>query len=84
MTNEQMKAGRFFKWHNYRLLVSNIRATLANDGIVQIVGYGRVIQCDKRHIDMFKATKTGAYIQRGKNWDCLNLSKIVHRHRIAA
>lgn len=85
MTNEEMVAGRFFKWANYRKMISSIQATLAADGVIQIVGYGRVIECDKRHAGMFKATKSGAFIQRGKKWDCLNFSKIVHyRRKVAA
>jgi hypothetical protein len=84
MTNEQMKAGRFYRWHNYRKMIANIQATLAADGIIQIVGYGRVIQADKRHVSMFKADRTGAYIQRGKSWDCLNFSKIIHCRRMVA
>lgn len=84
MNNSQMIADRFFKWSNYRKMISNIQSTLATDGEVHIVGYGRVVKCDKRHVTMFKVTKSGAYVQRGKNWDCLNFSKIVHYRRIAA
>jgi hypothetical protein len=29
-------------------------------------------QCDKRHAAMFKATKTGAYMQQGKHWYCID------------
>lgn len=84
MTNSEMKEGRFYKWHNYRKMIASIRQTLAADGVIQIVGYGRVLECDKRHVEMFKATKSGAYVQRGKSWDCLNFSKIVHYRRVAA
>lgn len=83
MTNEQMIEKRFSRWANYRKMISNIKKTLAADGEIHIVGYGRVVKCDKRHVEMFKATKSGAYVQRGKNWDCLNFSKIVH-YRFAA
>ena len=84
MTNSQMIENRFYLWHNYRKLISNIKATLAADGEVHIVGYGKVIACTAKHIEMFKATKSGAYVRRGKNWDCINFSKIVHYRRITA
>ncbi len=84
MTNSQMLPNRFVLWASYRKMISNIQSTLAANGEVHIVGYGRVVKCDKRHAAMFKATKSGAYVQRGKYWDCLNFSKIVHYNRIAA
>lgn len=82
MTNEQMKANRFANWANYRKMIRNIRATLEAGGIVQIPTYTRCTNYDKRHVDMFKATKTGAWVQRGKSWDCLNFCKIIHRKAV--
>jgi len=79
MNNSDMKANRFGRWAAYRKMVANIKETLAAGGIVQIPTYTRCTNYDKRHVDMFKATKSGAWVQRGKNWDCLNLSKIIHR-----
>jgi hypothetical protein len=78
MTNDQMKPERYLKWHNYRRRLARIQATLAAGGVVQVVGYGKVLEADRRHAAMFKATRTGVYLQRGKAWDCLNFSLIRH------
>lgn len=32
MTNDEMKPGRYFRWHNFRRLVDNVKAHLASDG----------------------------------------------------
>lgn len=85
MTNEQMKEGRFFKWANYRKMIANIQATLVSDGVVIIATHLKKTQYDKRHADMFKANQTGAFVQRGKNWDCITFSSVYHyRRRVAA
>jgi hypothetical protein len=84
MTNEQMVANRYGRWAGYRKLIASIKATLAADGVVMIPTYTRCTRYDRRHIDMFKANRNGAWVARGKNWDCISLSKIIHCRRLTA
>jgi hypothetical protein len=75
-TNDQMKANRFANWHANRVLVSKINAALEAGKIVQLTTYTHASRYTKKHIGMFKATKSGAYVQRGKKWDCINGCKV--------
>lgn len=79
MTNSQMIANRFLRWHKARRGLAAILETLRTGGVVQIVTYLRITKCDARHVPMFKAARTGLYIQRGKRWVCIDYCKIVHR-----
>jgi hypothetical protein len=84
LNNTDMKPCRYLRWHSYRKMIANIRATLASDGVVMIPTYTRCTRYDRRHIDMFKANRNGAWVQRGKSWDCISLSKIIHCRRLTA
>jgi hypothetical protein len=68
MTNEQMKAGRFLRWHQARRKVAWINSQLEAGNTVQITTYLKSWRYKKKHIGMFKATKSGAYVQQGKQW----------------
>jgi hypothetical protein len=73
ITNEQMRANRYGKWAQSRKLVKDIQDTLNAGGIVVMATYTKATQFDSRHVDMFKATKTGAYVQkRNGKWDCID------------
>jgi hypothetical protein len=72
MTNEQMKPSRFLRLHRARRIVRFIRENLAAGHIVQITNHLRAVRYNAKHIGMFKATKSGAYVQRGKAWDCID------------
>lgn len=72
MTNEQMKAGRFLRWHKARQKVAFIQQHLAAGRTVQITTATRAVRYKPAHVDCFKATKAGAYVQRGKSWDCID------------
>lgn len=76
LTNAQMKAGRYATWANARKKVAWIQAQLAKGNTVQITTYTRATRYTAKHASMFKATKTGAYVQRGKAWDCFDGSKL--------
>jgi hypothetical protein len=76
MTNEEMKPGRFARWHANRVLVAKINAALEAGQIVQLTTYTHATRYTKKHLGMFKATKSGAYVQRGKRWDCINGCKV--------
>lgn len=73
LTNDQMKRYRYQRWADARRLVSRIQATLNAGGIVMMATYTQARQYDKKsHADMFKATRTGAYVQQGKKWVCID------------
>jgi hypothetical protein len=71
-----MVAGRFLRYPRARKRVAWIKAQLAADRIVQLTTYTKATRYDARHVDMFKATKVGAFVRRGKNWDCIDFSDL--------
>ncbi len=76
MTNEQMTANRFLRWHTARVLVGKITAALESGAIVQLTTYTKATRYTAKHATMFKATKTGAFVQHGKRWDCIDYTKV--------
>lgn len=76
LSNEQMVRNRFGRWARARRLVRTIQDALSADGSVVIATYTKATQYDRRHVAMFKATPTGAYVQRGKRWDCIDFAGI--------
>ena len=83
MTNEQMVAGRFLRTHRARVLIAGIIGALNSGRIVQVATCTKATQYDARHADMFKATKSGAYVRRGKSWDCIDYATIrVYREAV--
>ena len=76
LSNEQMTRDRFGRWARARRLVRNIQDALGANGHVMVVTYTKATRYDRRHAAMFKATPTGAYVQRGKRWDCIDYAGI--------
>ena len=76
MTNDEMKPGRYLRWHANRVLVANINSALEAGKMVQLTTYTHAARYTKKHIGMFKATKSGAYVQQGKRWECINGCKV--------
>lgn len=72
LANDQMKSNRFARWHKARKKVAEIRSHLEMGHEVYICTYTRAVRYTKKHVEMFKATRTGAFVQRGKNWDCID------------
>jgi hypothetical protein len=72
LTNEQMRQDRYGRWYRARRLVARIQETLNAGGCVVIATCTQARQYDVRSVDSFKATKTGAYVKRGKSWDCID------------
>jgi hypothetical protein len=56
--------------------VAWIKAQLAAGRIVQLTTYTKATSYDARHADMFKATKAGAFVRRGKSWDCIDFTNL--------
>ena len=85
LSNSQMIAGRFARWAKARALVARIRSQLASGGVVVVATYTRATQFDARHVAMFKAERSGAYMQSGKRWLCIDNCAIkFYRIRTAA
>ena len=76
MDNSAMKAGRYAHWHAARKRVAFIAEHLTAGHTVVIATMTKATQFDRRHIAMFKATKSGAFVQRGKHWDCIDYCAI--------
>jgi hypothetical protein len=76
LTNSKMIAGRFLRYARARQRVAWIKAQLTAGRIVQLATYTKATNYDTRHADMFKATKAGAFVRRGKSWDCIDLCEL--------
>lgn len=72
LTNDQMKPNRFARWAKARKRVSFIVSNLQAGKTVQITTYTKATRYTAKHINMFKATKSGAFVQSGKNWLCID------------
>lgn len=76
MTNDQMKPNRFLRWHKARKRIAFIKARLAAGAVVTVATQTHAWHYRQKHADMFKATKSGAFVQRGKRWDCIDWCSI--------
>jgi hypothetical protein len=76
ITNSQMIAGRFFRYARARNRVARNKAQLAAGRIVQLTTYTKATSYGPQHADMFKATKAGALVRRGKSWDCIDFTNL--------
>lgn len=72
LTNQDMTPNRFLRWHKARQRIAWIKARLAEGATVQLTTYTRATRYTAKHAEMFRATKTGALVQRGKRWDCID------------
>lgn len=72
LTNNQMVAGRYLRWHRARRTIADIRACLRAGGTVVVATYTHAMQFGLRHVDDFKATRSGAYRRAGRNWVCID------------
>ena len=67
------RPGRFLKWSRARALVRRIRACLDAGGRVVVGTYTKATEYGPKHADWFKAEPSGAYVRRGKGWECIDL-----------
>lgn len=72
MNNSDMKAGRFERWAIARRRVAGIRNWLERGGSVQLTTYTKAKIYRPACRDMFKANRAGAWVARGKSWDCID------------
>ena len=76
LSNDQMKANRYLRWHQARQQHARITRHLARGGKIAVCTYTRTTVYDDRHAEMFSATKAGVYVRRGKGWDCIDYCAI--------
>lgn len=76
MTNEQMIANRFGRWNRARKMVAFIQNNLRAGREVHVVTNLRRTVYSRCHAEMFKAIRTGAYVQHGKKWVCIDYTTI--------
>lgn len=72
MTNDQMRPNRFGRWAKARHLYGRIIETLRAGGTVTVATATQYTHYRPKHIDLFKVTPTGVYVQHGKRWDCID------------
>lgn len=72
MTNAQMTPNRFGRWSEARTQLRKIVNHLEAGGRVMVATYTKATVFDARHVEKFKATKSGLYAQYGKRWDCID------------
>ena len=77
LTNAAMDQNRFGRWANARRRISWIKSNLEAGREVYVCSQTRRSKYTKKHVDMFKATKSGAYVQSGKNWLCIDFNQII-------
>ena len=76
MTNSQMTDHR---WAKASEMIANIQAAFAAGHDVYLVTYLKNTRYQPKHAPMFRATKSGAYVQRGEGWDCIDGVAVVIR-----
>lgn len=64
--------GHFARWATARRLVARIQAHISRGGAVIVSTYTKAWQFDARHATYFKASPSGAFMRRGKSWDCID------------
>jgi hypothetical protein len=74
MTNEQMKPNRFARMMENKTIYEKILDAIKKGFSIQITTYTHSKIYSKS--EQFKLGKSGVYVQRGKNWDCINGASI--------
>ena len=77
MTNEQMRPNRYGRWAEARRMVRDIQHALRTGHTVVIATHLKAWQCSTPECaDMFYATRTGAFVQRGTKRTCIDYCSI--------
>lgn len=74
MDNEKMTSNRFLRMMENKKLYTSIISELDKGLTIQITTYTKSSLYNKP--SQFKWGKSGVYVQRGKNWDCINGASI--------
>lgn len=49
-----------------------VMAHFAKGNFVAVCGYGVATLYKPKHAGMFRLTRSGLHVQRGRRWDCIN------------
>ena len=71
MTNSSMIANRYANWAKYRKLVKTVSANVEAGRKVCIQAGWSIMPFTKKNLECIKATKSGVFVQKGKNWVCI-------------
>lgn len=71
-----MVAGRYLRWQTARRKVAWIVARLDEGKTVYVVTATRATPYDARHRFWFKASRSGAFVARGRAWDCIDFCSL--------
>jgi hypothetical protein len=77
MTNDQMKPRRFLNLYNAKTKLNWIVNNINNGLTVYVCTQIRKTGYNKKHIDMFKATKSGLYVQSGKKYLNIDFNQLI-------
>ena len=74
IANEKMTANRYMRMYENKKLYSGIIAEIEKGHAIQVTTY--LASKIYKSASQFKLGKNGVYVQRGKNWDCINGASI--------
>jgi 3D (Asp-Asp-Asp) domain-containing protein len=77
LSNDAMRPNRYAHWARARRMIQTIQDYLYAGHTVTIATHTRATRYTRKHSAMFKATRTGAYVQRGKQWDCIDYCTVI-------
>lgn len=69
-----MKAGRFYRWAIARRKLAWCQDRLSEGRTVYLCNHLRITKI--RRVESLKATKSGFYVQSGKNWVCADYCEL--------
>ena len=72
LTNNQMKANRFLNWAIARRKLAFITENLNAGRAVYVCTYTKATKYTAKHISMFRASKSGLFVQSGKKELCID------------
>jgi hypothetical protein len=83
MTNEQMKPARYENWAKYRKFVNRVSGYVSKYGKVTVVCGHSQIPFEAKTLQFITATKSGVWVQKGKNKICI-MDRAIQPSRIYA
>ena len=66
LTNQDMKADRFARWHRARQRAAEIKTALLAGRIVQVTTYTKCWRYKRSHADLFVGRWNGLYVRHGR------------------
>jgi hypothetical protein len=76
MTNQEMIAGRYLRWHTALQSAIRIQRQLASGGTVVVATYTKATRYGRQHAYWFQGTPSGLYVKRGNGRVCIDYAAI--------